>query len=158
MWLLPDFLWQIPSFSQHRALTAWLCSLACATGRHRSSPLEREGLGPRHLHPPELPSVTPPVLHSNRSTQRLLPPGTASQIWHWGALLVGFHEGLRPAACGVRGMLMLQGWRDAGGGVLFAASTRSPVSRSVARPTAAVCRNQQRGGRWIGGIEGEADK
>lgn len=49
---------------------------------------------------------------------------------------------------------MLQGWGGVGGGALFAVSTRSPVSRSVTWPTAAVCRNQQRGGRWIGGLRG----
>lgn len=92
-------------------------------------------------------------------------PLSACRPWAWpleydigGAPLVGFHQGLRLAACGVRGMLMLQGWRDVGGGVLFAVSTRSPVSRSVTWPTAAMRRNQQRGGRCIGGLRGEAYK
>lgn len=49
---------------------------------------------------------------------------------------------------------MLQGWRDAGGRVLFAVSTRSPVSRSVAWPAAAACKNLQRGRRWVGEAEG----
>ena len=51
-------------------------------------------------------------------------------------------------------MLMLQGWRDAGGRVLFVVSTRSPISGSVAWPAAATCKNQQRGRRWIEGAKG----
>lgn len=49
---------------------------------------------------------------------------------------------------------MLQGWRDAGSGVLFAVSTRSPVSRSVAWPAADTCKNQQRGRRGVEEAEG----
>lgn len=139
---------------QHHTLAAWLCSPAIATGKHRSSPLEREGSEPRHLCPPGLPSVTPPVLHGNNTNQRLLPVGTASQNWHWSLYLLVFMKawGWQPVVS--RGMLMLQGWRDAGGGVLFAVSTRSPVSRSVTWPAATTWKNQQRGGRWVGEAEG----
>lgn len=48
---------------------------------------------------------------------------------------------------------MLQGWSDAGGGVLFAVSTRSPVSRSVAQP-AAACGREPAERQAEGGSEG----
>lgn len=68
------------SASQHRVLAAWLFPPAIAMERHGSGLLERQGSGPRHLRPPGLPSVIPPVLHSNNIAQHLLALGMASLI------------------------------------------------------------------------------
>lgn len=43
----------------------------------------------------------------------------------------------------------------AGCGVLLAVSAGSSASRFIAQPTAAVCKNQQKGGRQIGRTERE---
>lgn len=148
---------QIPSFSQHHALAAWLCSPALARGRHGSSSLEREGMGPRHLRPPGLPSVTPPALHSTLgSAPAAHGHGLGIRQGGWAVTPFWFTQSLeagspwRPG-----GYLMLPGWRDAGGGVWFAVSSRSPASRSVAQP-AATCgqkpaERQAEGGWGAGG-------
>ena len=88
-----------------------------------------------------------------------LPMGTASEYDKEGrchSLLVYTKAGgWQPMVSG-GGYLMLPGWRDAGGGVWFAVSSRSPASGSVVQP-AATCGQEpaerQAEGGWGGARE-----